>query len=561
MLSALLSPDKRKIILTVLLFLAMPAFFIALLVYSYMFVSVSDEVRSHFSDQKAMVASKHRAEVDAYLGNLVTTLRLVSELLPAEQLLSRTTAEHAIGNLNLSFRNVFESLGLYGADGIQLAYAGFSQEAASGVRDEHWFGKALQDGMAISDVYSSNRHGPHFFIAIRQDQGAQKTVLCATVNAFAFSAILDGVKFGRTGEVYIINADGVLQTRSFSGGAISQTLEYLTPLVREGRDGEFSLEREGTVVHLRLTRLESWPDWWLVVQREAGEQKQVLFEQMFGLVMLFGLCLLFLLTASHLAIVRLLRHYEVLESSSSQVQNQSAQSQKRMAIEQLSIGLAHEINNPLAIIGEEAGWMQDILKRDRMSEFPDGDEIKDSLSVIAKQIGRCREITHKLLSFARKLNFVIRDVDLKVLLGEVVGMRQEEASSKNITISTEYSADLPIIHNEPTLLRQALLSLLDNAIDAVNDSGKISLSAVRDKDGFVRINVRDTGRGIPKENIDRVFDPFFTTKDPGKGTGLGLSICQGIIQKLGGEVTVASQPGQETIFTIRLPQDPPVEEA
>lgn len=560
MLSALLSPQKRKIILTVLLFLALPAFFIALLVFSYMFVSAAEEVRSHFAVQQTILAARHQAEVDAYLGNLATTLRFASELSPAGQLSPQETIEQAIGGLNRAFGNVFESLSLFDAEGGLLAHAGFPA-GKGGVRDEPWFARALRDGLAVSDVNANARRGPHFVMAIRQDRGEGQAVLCATINAFVFSSIVDGVKFGRTGEVYIVNENAVLQTRSVSGGSIAQPQEDLLPLLREGREGDFTLERGGTDFQLRMSRLGIRPDWWLVAQREASEQSRALSGQMLGLLMLFGLCLVFLMIASHLAIVRLLRHYEALGSSSSQAQNQSVQHQKRMAIEQLSIGLAHEINNPLAIIGEEAGWMQDILKRERMADFPDGDEIKNSLSVIAKQIGRCREITHKLLSFARKLNFVIRDVDLKVLLTEVIGLRQEEAKSKNIAISAEFAPDLPILHSEPTLLRQALLSLLDNAIDAVNDEGRISLSAVREKDGFVRIGVRDTGRGISKENIDKVFDPFFTTKDPGKGTGLGLSICQGIVQKLGGEVTVSSQPGQETVFTIRLPQDPPVEEA
>ena len=239
--------------------------------------------------------------------------------------------------------------------------------------------------------------------------------------------------------------------------------------------------------------------------------------------------------------------------------DQVIQSQKLAAIGQLSAGIAHEINNPLAIIGEEAGWLQDLLKRETMARFAEIDEFHDSLREIVTQAGRCREITHKLLSFARKMDSTIRDVDLHTLVSEVVGMREREATLNNIEIVKEFASDLPIIHSEPSLLRQVLLNLLNNAIDAIHGGGRITITAGKGEVGGVTLSIRDTGIGIPKENLDKIFDPFFTTKEPGRGTGLGLSICHGIIQKLGGDISVHSQPGEGTTFTINLPQESPAD--
>jgi signal transduction histidine kinase len=250
---------------------------------------------------------------------------------------------------------------------------------------------------------------------------------------------------------------------------------------------------------------------------------------------------------------------ERLDKEKNVFDDQMIQSQKLAAIGQLSAGIAHEINNPLAIIGEEAGWMQDLLKREAMSQLPEMVEIQDSLREIVVQAGRCKEITHKLLSFARKMDSTIRDVDVNALVDDVVGMREREATLDNIQIIKDLETNLPIIHSEPSQLRQVLLNLVNNAIDAIPHGGTITVHTEKSgaDDGGVAFSVADTGIGTPRENIEKIFDPFFTTKLPGKGTGLGLSICHGIIQKLGGTITVSSDPARARLLSAcRPPRHP-----
>lgn len=553
MLSVLLAPNKRKIILTILLYLVLPSFFVAMLVFSYVFKAVSDEVRVNFATEQKLMLSKYEAEIDAYLKSIVQSLRFASASYPT----ARESFDEIFKNLNQAYSGVFMSMSLYDATGRQLENYGFFESTDQAMLDALPVINEALDGAAISDVFSVKNSAPCFFIEVRHEYDGRAFVMRAKVNALAFSAMIDDVRFGRTGEIFIVNDTGVLQTRSLSGGPLLRKIDELGKVNFESADADHTFERNGVDYHFRTARLESNPSWVLVVQREADEQRQILLSQTYKLGILFFFCLVVLLLAAHTAILRLLRHYESLDACQIQLQNESLQNQKRMAVEQLSVGIAHEINNPLAIIGEEAGWLQDLLKRESMSAFPEHDEFKSSLKVIATQIGRCREITHKLLSFARKLNYVVRDVDLHVLVSEVVGLRQIEIAEKNIVVKTNLADNLPIIHSEPILLRQALIAILDNAIDAVNKEGIISISVDKEKDGRISIHVKDTGRGIPTENIDKIFDPFFTTKEPGKGTGLGLSICWGIVQKLGGDIKVASKPGEDTTFTVQLPLDPP----
>ena len=132
-------------------------------------------------------------------------------------------------------------------------------------------------------------------------------------------------------------------------------------------------------------------------------------------------------------------------------------------------------------------------------------------------------------------------------------MREREATYSNIELVKHYETNLPLIHSDPSLLRQVLLNLINNAMDAIQKGGEITVETDIGEGDSVEIRVSDTGIGIPQENLSKIFDPFFTTKPPGKGTGLGLSICHGIIDKLGGSISVTSQVGKGTTFSIKLP--------
>lgn len=197
--------------------------------------------------------------------------------------------------------------------------------------------------------------------------------------------------------------------------------------------------------------------------------------------------------------------------------------------------------------------MQDVLKRESFKDHPDAGELRDALRQIVTQTARSREITHKLLSFGGKTDGTIRDVQLNILVSDVATLRRREASQKNIDIHERLEPGLPVILSEPALLRQLLINLINNAMDAMPEGGSITISTQRDDGDGVCLQVEDTGFGIPEENMHKIFDPFFTTKAPGKGAGLGLSISHGILQRIGGQVFAASRPGRGATFTVRLP--------
>lgn len=233
---------------------------------------------------------------------------------------------------------------------------------------------------------------------------------------------------------------------------------------------------------------------------------------------------------------------------------QLIQSQKLAAIGEISSGIAHEINNPLAIIGQESEWVNHLLQSDELRDFKQIHDLTDSLREITRQVKRCKEVTHRLLNFARKMETLLQRVDVNRLIEDMTKWVERETKQHNIHIVRRFQKDLPPVVSDAPLLRQVILNLLDNAAYAIQKDGAITLTTRLADHGQVEIIVTDTGSGISKENLSRIFNPFFTTKPPGKGTGLGLSICYRIIDKLGGHISVASEPGHGTTFTIRLPQ-------
>ncbi len=229
---------------------------------------------------------------------------------------------------------------------------------------------------------------------------------------------------------------------------------------------------------------------------------------------------------------------------------------------ELSAGVAHEINNPLAIILTERQILLDMLEQTKDLDEGFKKELMDSLNQMDVQINRCKRITHNLLRFSRRTRSVIEKVDLNSFLEEVVELMEREARSSGIAFQTNLDENLNPVLSDPSQLQQVFLNLITNAIDAHNGKpyGSIRIATRADKEHKkAHIVFADTGSGIPKEIVSKIFDPFFTTKAVGKGTGLGLSICYSIMQRLGGSISVKSQVGQGTEFTLTIPYQPPAE--
>jgi two-component system, NtrC family, sensor kinase len=225
---------------------------------------------------------------------------------------------------------------------------------------------------------------------------------------------------------------------------------------------------------------------------------------------------------------------------------------ERMAALAMATGVAHEINNPLAIIQESAGWMRQILGKADLETFPRRKDFERALGKIDGAVDRAGRITRQLLEAVKSQETLVVEVDLEALAKETMGLVRHEARKKNIRITLAPQQTDAKVLTDPYHLRQVLLNLFSNAIHATAPDGEIMIH-LQANGGEADISVQDWGCGIPKENMEKIFEPFFSTKSASEGTGLGLYVTQKIIKKLGGLIAVESQPGRGTTFHVKLP--------
>ncbi len=219
---------------------------------------------------------------------------------------------------------------------------------------------------------------------------------------------------------------------------------------------------------------------------------------------------------------------------------------------EITAGIAHEVNNPLAVVAEKTGLVKDLLDP-QFGHPPEPEILRAHLQDIETAAFRATSITQRLLGFVRPDAVKLARCTLPELIDEVVDvMLRAILAEAGANVQRDYDAGLGPIITDPDRLQQVLLNLLKNAADAVAGGGAIDIRTRRRGTRFV-IEVSDTGPGLSAKEMDRVFMPFFTTKAPGEGTGLGLSISYGIVVGLGGRLSVSSRPGEGCTFVVELP--------
>jgi two-component system, NtrC family, sensor kinase len=221
------------------------------------------------------------------------------------------------------------------------------------------------------------------------------------------------------------------------------------------------------------------------------------------------------------------------------------------SIGHLAAGVAHEINNPLAVINEEAGFLMDIIATEESP--PDKSELTEHLQSIVDSVDRCGSITRQLLAFSRQFDLKIMKFHPADIVGDILKFYVKEASYRDITLQVKTAPETPAIVSDKGKFQQILVNLVKNAFQALDDGGVLSVEIEPFSKDAISITVKDTGCGISKENLAKIFDPFFTTKGESEGTGLGLSITYGLVEQLQGKINVNSTVGKGTTFKMIFP--------
>jgi two-component system NtrC family sensor kinase len=227
-------------------------------------------------------------------------------------------------------------------------------------------------------------------------------------------------------------------------------------------------------------------------------------------------------------------------------QEQLIHAEKLASLGSMAAGVAHEINNPLGTITLYAQMSLD--------QLPEGDtDNRENLEIIVKHATRAAKIVRDLLEFARRGELEVQPLDINTIMRNVLSMTTHQAELQQVSVVEHLEENLPRVIGDPGKLQQVFVNMVMNAIQAMSAGGQLTVTTGSPDAGTVLIEIRDTGCGIPDENLKRIFDPFFTTKATGKGTGLGLSVSHGIVQQHKGSISVSSRVGEGTAFTIALP--------
>jgi two-component system NtrC family sensor kinase len=501
---------------------------------------------------RTLVESKRNA-IDLFLTERMAQLSTLASALTYEEAADRENLERLFTQMQTTSRYYID-LGVISMDGNHLAYAGPYSLGGINYKNEEWFAKVVAKGVYISDVFMGFRQYPHIIIAVLRREGNKSWILRATIDSDAFESFVKRVQMGRKGDAFLINDKHMLQTKPRFGGNVMEDMELPFRV-----DTRFSGARVQDLVVNHRRYLYGWTwienkDWLLVIREDPEEELRPLFEaeHLIWVVLAGGVALI--IAGTVLVTNSMVRRLENAEREKANLDANLTQSGKMAALGKMAAGVAHEINNPLAIIREQAGWIKDLMEEPEVKAIPQFKEISDSVHRIEHHVERAKNVTHRMLGFARRMEPVMQSVDVSKLLAETVQFLKTEALLRNIDIRQNLAENLPPTNSDPTQLQQVFLNLIDNAIDAIGKNGQLTLTTSYDSSRHeISAVFTDTGCGIPPETLNNIFDPFFTTKKPGEGTGLGLSIAFGIIEKLGGRINVTSTVGEGTTFTVIIP--------
>ena len=548
----------RNMLLTIIIVSVMPMILVSGITLYQFEISYEEKVHAHLKE----LVLKHKQNIDTFLREKLDNIRFVGTSFSFEELKDEDFLRNRLETLQQIYGRVFVDLGVVNPKGIQVAYAGPFKLEKAVYSDANWFLQAMQSDYFKSDVFLGLRGLPHFIIAVRENWKGEKWILRATIDFLAFNNLVENLRIGQTGFAFILNQKAEFQTKPRLELA-PDSEPYLSLLRNSGefKDGVRIIEQDDTQGNkmIYVAAILKHGDWLLVYQQKASDafsELNTTVKITLALILLGAICIV---TTAFVISKKMVARVAKADKEKELMNEQIVETGKLASLGELAAGIAHEINNPVAIMVEEAGWIEDLLEEEEFKKGENLDEFERALKQIRTQGRRCKEITHKLLSFARKTDSRIQVVSINDLIEELVMLSEQRAKYSNVTIQVNLQKDLPTVRVSETELQQVMLNLINNALDAMgNAGGSLDISTRMEENNIIigdhiLVEVADNGPGIPTANLARIFDPFFTTKPVGKGTGLGLSICYGILKKMGGDILVRSIVGEGTTFTVKVP--------
>jgi two-component system NtrC family sensor kinase len=444
----------------------------------------------------------------------------------------------------------FVDLGMIDSSGVQVSYVGPYQLSGKEYRDHEWFQEVMVKGAHISDVFMGYRRYPHFVIAVKHhDPHERDFVLRATFDTEVFEGLIASMSLDPKSDAFIVNRAGVFQTSSKFYGDVLESLPF--PLPHYGFDPDVTeiVDPNGSQILLAYSYFRS-PPFVLMLAKPRSHVLKSWYTVQSWIFVIFTVSVVVTLAVAFKLSDVMVKRIKESDRRREMTYRSIEHTNKLASIGRLAAGIAHEINNPMAIINEKAGLMEDLLSY--TPEFEHKAKFLKLTDSIRHSVERCSGITHRLLGFARRMDVEIELIDVNEALREVYSFLEREAFHRNIKVELKLG-EVPQIPSDRGQLQQVFLNILNNAFTAVDDGGQVVITSREHDADTVAVSIQDNGIGMSKETLNHIFEPFFSARKK-PGTGLGLSITYGIVEKLGGSMRVESSEGEGATFTVLLPR-------
>jgi two-component system, NtrC family, sensor kinase len=522
-----------RVILALLTASLIPLIVIGGGVSSYTF----DKLESHTLDALREQVHQHQQAIDTFLAERENQLSLIASLYSMEQLIAPGRLENILNVLRQQTPG-FLDLGVIDMQGRHRAYVGSHALLSKNYSQEEWFRKAKERARYISDVYLGFRQTPHFIMAVKQGRGDTAWILRATVDSDTFDALVAGGPGGLNADTFIVNRDGLFQTRSQTTGKLLTPSGIRPDPFLKG----IQLVPRGDV--LMLTLWQRNVPWLNVVQVKRSSVYGGLNRVRLAVILTFVVGAVLIVATVLLTTGKLVGLLESKGRSLRILDKQLRRTSYLSSSMELSLGFFEEVKDILSNIDVSLQWL---LSHDTAKNAPD---VKETLLLIAREASRGHGLIDKFAMFVRAEDPVVIDVSVNELLDDLLTFLNTELQRRTIRVIREYQTPLPAVRSDRGKLRQVFQNLILNAIAVLEKGGQIRLLTRADGDHVVVV-VSDNGPGVGTADRSRIFEPLYTTKP--QGTGLGLPICKTILGQLNGTLTMDSQPGRGAAFTVKLP--------
>lgn len=493
------------------------------------------------------MVKNRQATVELFLAEKMRQLEFTASTNSIDRLSNHEVLELLLERMQQDHGAIVD-LGLFNDRGQHIAYVGPYKLENLNYLQEFWFTRVMVLGRYESDIFLGMRHFPHMVMAVKKREGGKDWIVRATIDTDALSELLREGGLESGADVFILNRAGEYQTSYSDAHQLMEKADIDSIPLHSGVR-VLETNRNGRREFMATAWLRG--DSWILVARQHAPGLSTLLAGHPAVmsVLIIGIILIPLLSygiARHR-----LSQFRSLEDERATLYESVAQSQKMAAIGRLAASVAHEINNPLAIIEAQAGVLSDMVEEH--PEFPSSAEIRNRIDKIHAQVERGRKVTHRLLGFSRRVGPELEPVDVVAALEETIGFVEKDLEVSRVHVIRKYGSDIPIIRSSLAQMQQVFLNLINNALDAISDGGELRLSVDRSHDGVI-VKVGDTGPGIAEKDLKRIFEPFFSTKSGAtQNTGLGLAICQEIMRNLNGRIDINSTIGTGTEFSLWFP--------